>query len=99
MTVVVLLTATLTALQLTSPAIYAALSRQPAAIAAGQWWRLLTPILVEEPSQLWAQAVRVNPAGATGAGGAPLDLARIVRVDLVAGRGARTRGCRRCGPG
>ena len=41
------------ALQVLDPAVLAALRRDPAGLAAGQWWRLASPVLVQADG--WAQ--------------------------------------------
>jgi membrane associated rhomboid family serine protease len=58
--VVLALTAAATGLQLVFPPVLAALRRDPAALAAGEWWRMVTPLFVH--SDGWAQIV-VNLLG------------------------------------
>jgi membrane associated rhomboid family serine protease len=43
-------TAVIASLGLVDPAVLSALRRDPGALAAGQWWRLLTPLLVRADS-------------------------------------------------
>jgi rhomboid protease GluP len=58
--VVFTITATTTALQFRYPSMIATLRRTPAALSAHEYWRLLTPILINPES--WLQIV-VNLAG------------------------------------
>lgn len=41
-----------TALQLMFPGVFPALRRDPAALKAGEWWRLVTPLLVNDGNPL-----------------------------------------------
>jgi membrane associated rhomboid family serine protease len=49
------ITAIITSLQFVSPAIVSALQRDPAALAGGEWWRLITPLLVHPDG--WPQII------------------------------------------
>lgn len=57
---VLAITAVFTGLQFINPAVLSALRRDPAALAAGEWWRMFTPLLVHANG--WVQIV-VNFAG------------------------------------
>ncbi len=57
---VLFITAGLTALQFRTPVLIGALERKPDMLASGQWWRLITPILINPEG--WQQ-IAVNLAG------------------------------------
>ncbi|MEW1956719.1 rhomboid family intramembrane serine protease [Kineococcus sp. NPDC059986] len=40
--------------QLAHPALLEVLRRDPSALAAGQWWRVVTPLVVQDPPWQWA---------------------------------------------
>jgi rhomboid protease GluP len=63
--VVLVVTVLLTGLALASPQIAAALDRRPSAVVAGEWWRLITPILINTHG--WVQFVS-NTLGLAGVG-------------------------------
>lgn len=52
---VLTITAIITGLQFVYPPVLSALQRNPAALAAGEWWRLITPLLVH--SDGWPQII------------------------------------------
>ncbi len=56
-TAVVIITAVLTTFEFFSPAVLNTLERDPVAFAAGQWWRIITPLFVRDG--IWFQYVQL----------------------------------------
>lgn len=73
------ITAIITGLQFANPAVVSALQRDPARLAAGEWWRLITPLFIHPEG--WTQML-VDVAGIAIVG--PLVERRFGRVRWLA---------------
>ncbi|MDO0926681.1 rhomboid family intramembrane serine protease [Streptomyces sp. TG1A-8] len=62
---VLLVTGAVTAAQFPFPEVLEALRRDPDALASGEWWRVLSPLLVQSPG--WQALVTVPAVAALGA--------------------------------